>query len=202
MLHCAYMKTDRERWDARYAERAQQPYPPPDDWLTEHRELLAGRGRRALDLACGWGQNALWLAEQGYEVDAVDISGVALARGREEAARRGLRVRFIQADLDDYRLPVAAYDLIVVFYYLERRLIPDLRAALRPGGLLVYETFNQAIRTLRPEIQPRYLLEAGELQRLFAGWEMLDHHDGRPGKEMASGIVARRPAVDQEGAFG
>jgi len=155
-----------------------------------------------LDLACGWGQNALWLAEQGYEVDAVDISGVALARGREEAARRGLRVRFIQADLDDYRLPVAAYDLIVVFYYLERRLIPDLRAALRPGGLLVYETFNQAIRTLRPEIQPRYLLEAGELQRLFAGWEMLDHHDGRPGKEMASGIVARRPAVDQEGAFG
>lgn len=196
------MKADRERWDARYAERLRQPYPPPDEWLTMHRGLLDGRGQRALDLACGWGQNALWLAEQGYEVDAIDISGVALARGREEAMRRGVRVRFIQADLDEYALPAAAYDLIVVFYYLERRLVPALRAALRPGGLLIYETFNQSVRAQRPDVDPRYLLETGELARFFADWEVLDYHEGRPGREAASGIVARRPAVDQESTFG
>lgn len=95
---------------------------------------------RALDLAAGYGRHALYLAEHGYRVDALDISLIALRRLMAQARERALCVRTAVVDLDDLILPTAAYDLIVKTYYLNRKLLPHLARALVPGGALLLQT--------------------------------------------------------------
>src|SRR5262245_15068889 len=104
---------DRQRWDAKYAEKAAPEKLDPDNWLIEQtRDLKPGR---ALELACGLGQNAVWLTRQGWQVDAVDVSPVGLRLAADLAARNGVSVNWITADLDDFRPEEEAYDLAVVF---------------------------------------------------------------------------------------
>jgi SAM-dependent methyltransferase len=125
-------------------------------------------------MACGLAQNALYLAELGYEVDALDISRVALRKGQAEMAMRNLRnVNFILADLDHYMLPTACYDLVCVFYFRATGLFPALRTAIRPGGMIIYETFNVRWLETHPEADPDHLLAPGELLRRFAGWQVI-----------------------------
>ena len=111
-------ETDREKWDQRYAEGAYRPRTYPSPFLVERLPELP-RGR-ALDLACGAGRNALHLAEAGYEIEAVDISRVAIERARESARERGLEVSWRVADLDDFVPTRGRYDLITVVRYTNR----------------------------------------------------------------------------------
>jgi len=186
-------EADRKRWNERHTTRPEMLADGPDDLLVLFRHLLSGGD--ALDLACGLGQNALWLAEQGYRVDAVDISDVAIDRLRDETARRGLNVRAIRADLDDYTLPVAAYDLVIVFYFLDRRIAPNLAAALSPGGLMIYETFNVRHMVGRSGTKPTYFLEIGEMRQLFAELEVIWDSDAATEARTVSSLIARK-AVD------
>lgn len=132
---------DRTTWDARYAAA------PDLVWTAEPnrfvvRELAELPPGRALDLAAGEGRNAVWLAERGWRVTAVDFSTVAAQRGRRLADERGVTVSWVVADVRSYPLPVAAFDLVVVAYL---HLPPaDLAAALHravsalaPGGTLL-----------------------------------------------------------------
>ncbi len=171
---------DQARWNKAYEERAGQPFPPPDALLVAYapRPQPGQRVPVALDVAAGLGQNALWLAERGYRVQALDISTVALECGRVEMIRRGLQgVRFCAVDLEstevaDY-LPPDFADLICCFRYLNRALFPALRAAVRPGGLILYQTYNVRHLAQRPGMNRAYLLEVGELPGFFPGWEAL-----------------------------
>ena len=140
-------------------------------------------------MACGMGQNALWLAERGYRTTAIDISPVALARGKAEAEARGLTVNFVQADLDNYTPPQEAFDLVVVFRFLNRRLLPAIEASLRPGGWLFYRTFNTRRLEKDPDIAPEYLLEVGELAQAFSGLELVESKD----EGEVSYAICRRP---------
>lgn len=108
------MQTDRLKWEQRYqaGERARDGR--PSALLARWSHLV--RPGRALDVATGLGRNALFLASRGFQVDAVDISPTALAQAARRARRRGLRVRWLGADLDHYRLPPARYDLAVVSF--------------------------------------------------------------------------------------
>jgi methylase of polypeptide subunit release factors len=108
------LKTDREKWDLRYSKES-GAFPAPDEFLVTHEETL--KSGRALDVACGRGGNALFLAERCYGVDAVDISFQALYQLQAEAIRRGLDIRCVAADLDWYPLPRDLYDLVIVFYF-------------------------------------------------------------------------------------
>ena len=128
---------DRERWNARYAsgEYAARTHPSP--LLAAWIDRLP-RGR-ALDVACGLGRNAIHLAANGFAVDAMDISRVALARARERARAAGVAVHWIETDLDGLEIERDAYDVIVVARFLDRPLIPRLIDALRPGGHVVYD---------------------------------------------------------------
>jgi tellurite methyltransferase len=173
---------DRVRWDEAYLARLNAPYPAPDPLLLLYTSpVAAGAGRTALDLAAGFGQNGLWLAEQGYVTDLVDISRVALQRAREEATRRGIRtINLMQVDTDDMvdaqsatRLDRESYDLVAVFRFLVRPLFGQLRDAIRPGGRIIYETFNCAYAAQVPPSDPAHLLEAGELRGYFEGWQVL-----------------------------
>jgi SAM-dependent methyltransferase len=103
-----------EDWNERYAGSELLWSAEPNRFLVEEVDGLAPG--RALDLAAGEGRNALWLAERGWQVDALDFSNVALERGRRIAEARGVEVRWVEADLENYELPTRAYDLVAVFY--------------------------------------------------------------------------------------
>src|SRR5436305_13290413 len=107
----------RERWNDHYAGPGFEPFPDaPADWLVEHRELLAqrlGGEPRALDVACGDGRNARWLAELGFDVEAIDVSDVAVEALRRAATERGLRVNARTVDLEHDDLQADAFDVVV-----------------------------------------------------------------------------------------
>lgn len=193
--------SDRERWNRKYSQGEGPANFEPKGFLTDHAALLTGG--RALDVACGFGGNSLYLAARGYTVDAVDVSEVALHQARAEARRRGLqdRIRLVQSDLDRWWVPPGRYDLILVFYYLNRDLWPDLVTGLRPGGLLFQAHRNRRFLRQRPDFNPNYLLEVGELHHMAtqAALEIVYYTEGTPQRDYDTRLIARRPTHSSQG---
>jgi SAM-dependent methyltransferase len=181
--------SERDKWEARYASRAEEQAAAPSRLLVEHRHLLpAGR---ALDVACGDGRNALWLARQGYAVDAVDVAFAGLARLAAAARREGLVVRPIQANLEEFPLPGDRYAVVVNCRYLQRTLFPALRGAVRPGGVIVFETFLREQARIGHPRNPAFLLEPGELRAEFATFSVLVDAEGCVETDGTATYVAR-----------
>jgi tellurite methyltransferase len=179
-------QADRERWDYRYANPGADLKKGPHALLMRYASPPQPHSR-ALELACGLGHDALWLAGQGYTVDAVDISREALRQARTEMQRRGLRgVNWIQADLDNFPLPEFDYDLVYVFRFLDRALFPAISTRVRPGGLVIYETVN--VRR-QDSMREEHMLQLGELPGYFPGWTVLQADDRR----FLSSFVGRKP---------
>ncbi|MEW8690858.1 MAG: class I SAM-dependent methyltransferase [Candidatus Thiodiazotropha endolucinida] len=160
----------RDKWDRRHADADKRP--TPAEVLERNLHLLPAKGT-ALDLACGIGGNALTLARHGLDTVAWDISPVAIQRLNAYAAEAGLKN--LSAEVRDVeQLPPSpnSFDLIVVSYYLERTLIPDLIEALLPGGLIFYQTFIQAaVSNLGPS-NPAFRLADNELLQLFSSLKL------------------------------
>ena len=184
------MREDIERWNRKYLS-AELRLEKPDWLLTEYRSLLDGEGR-AIDVACGMGHNAIFVAEQGYEVVAVDGSIVALDNLRCALHGRDLPIELVAVDLDDFTLPPSSFDLILVVRFLNRELIPRLKSSLRPGGLFMYRTFNRNLLRDRPAFNPEFLLEPGELAGSFDDFETLATNDSHAIEESLSYWVGRR----------
>lgn len=161
----------------------------PNSLLLSHESELTGG--RAIDLACGLGQNTRWLAAHGYHALGLDISFIALRRAKALTGDTGLarKLLFVQCDLDNWSLPPDSVDLICVFRFLDRALFPVIHKGLRSGGLLFYETRHQGILQSQPQANPDYLLAQGELLQRFDGWHIVHH---REGPENAA-LVARKP---------
>jgi SAM-dependent methyltransferase len=166
---------------------------PPAAWLASHRHMLPRSGS-ALDVACGSGRHAIWLAEAGFTTTAVDRDPEAIASVSREAARRGLAVTARVVDLESGEpfLRPASFDVIVVVHYLHRPLFPSLVAALRPGGVLVYETFTRAQAARGKPTNPAFLLEPGELVSLVRGPGILDSREGDYEERSVASVVARK----------
>ncbi|HUQ71942.1 MAG TPA: class I SAM-dependent methyltransferase [Planctomycetaceae bacterium] len=159
---------DRSKWDAKYAAIPLATELAVDPWFIEVVAPLPPG--RALDVACGLGHHAIWLAERGWQVTAVDVSPVGLAKARELADQWNAAVEWRAADLDEFCPDVAAFDLIAVFRFLDRRQLPQrLTNALKPQGRLVYCTFcaMQAVATDGHVRNPAFVLQPGELSALF-----------------------------------
>ncbi|HUG90402.1 MAG TPA: class I SAM-dependent methyltransferase [Planctomycetaceae bacterium] len=169
---------DRRRWDAKYAGRSVPAQLAPDEWLVEN--VLSLPPGRALDLACGIGHNAVWLARRGWTVDAVDISPAGLRLAAGLAGRNKTSVNWIAADLDAFTPAAGACDLVLVFRFLDRVRLPRLiESALAAGGLLIYETFTTA-HLARPDSHlknPAYALGPRELPRLFPGLKLVRYRE-------------------------
>lgn len=189
--------TSGERWDDRYRRSGVTALPAaPPPWLVEHRDLLVGGGR-ALDLACGPGRAARYLAELGYDVLAVDASDVAVGAVRAAAREHGLAVEARVVDLEHEPIPQGPYDVIAIFKFLQRDLFGPVQDALAPGGLLFHEAFDAAHREDGDRsVNPAYVLEVDELLRAYPALEVLDHRSGFvdcAGRPSLSSLVARRP---------
>jgi SAM-dependent methyltransferase len=177
---------DRERWDARHAAVDDDVPAPPDELRGGSLPLPAGG--RAIDVACGRGAVAVWLAARGFEVDAVDVSAVGLAAAAALARRRGLadRVRCWPHDLDT-GLPdgcVGPYDLVICQRFRDPELYPQLLGRLAAGGVLVVTVLS----VVGAESGP-WRAAPGELRAAFSALEVLAEREANG----EAGIVARRP---------
>jgi tellurite methyltransferase len=166
----------------------------PSAWLIDNADLLP-RGGRALDVACGSGRHALRLARTGLEVHAIDRNAEAIDRLRESAADEQLRIIAEVVDLETDPVPDLgsnAYDLVVVFNYLHRPLLPALKGCLKPGGRLFYETFTARQAERGHPRNPAFLLGEGELARLIAPFSILRSREGEFEGRCIASIVAER----------
>jgi tellurite methyltransferase len=184
----------QQRWDQRWLEKASQPDQQADPWLQRITPLLVPG--RVLDVACGMGRNAVYLAERGFSVTAVDVSPVALDLLKAQADKRELDIETRLIDLESQPLlPAGPFDLLLNLFYLHRPLLPALLKRVAAGGMAVFRTFSSAGPAQFGSVNPEFALRPGELLEIFAGWDVLLHEEGlepsRKGGSLA-GIVARR----------
>ena len=170
---------DQLRWDRQHAEP--QGAERPSTFLRQIFEsaawqLLPGR---ALDIATGKGRNALYLAERGFEVVAVDISNVALSAARRNAQEKHLHVDWQQLDLEQSGFPDGEYDLILNINYLQRSLIAKIKAALGPGGHVIFETYLIDQQVIGHPKNLQYLLTHNELLDHFRDFRVLYYREGK-----------------------
>ena len=164
------MKNDRTKWNRRYTEKDPGRHIPELVRTNIHR-APAGP---ALDIACGSGAVSLFMADRGFQVDAVDISDVALS----SFAAQHPAIRGICADLDVFDLAVNRYHLITNIRYLNRRLYPQITAALVPGGILIFETFLKSRqKEMDRGFKREYLLDEQELPQVFASLDILSYRE-------------------------
>jgi 2-polyprenyl-3-methyl-5-hydroxy-6-metoxy-1,4-benzoquinol methylase len=170
---------DQIRWNRQHGEKQGREQPAPflrQVFDRQYTDITAGR---ALDIACGSGCNALFLAEKGFDVTAIDISPVALARAEQRAAEKTLSILWRQADLENYTLEAAAYDLIVNIDYLQRSLLPWMKATLKTGGFIIFDTFLIDQQAIGHPRNPDYLLRHNELLDSFRDLRVLYYREGR-----------------------
>jgi tellurite methyltransferase len=174
-------------WEQHYAQ-AENLDLTPSPLVVEAAELIAPG--RALDLACGSGRNALYLAGLGWTVVAVDSSPAAIRvlRARSDAAGLPIEARVADLEAGAFAIEARAYDLICDFFYLQYDLFPPIREGVRPGGLFAAQIH------LRDDQPHRFVLEPGELRRFMKGWTILHYSEAvRAGHNRPSAsILARR----------
>src|ERR1700730_17776605 len=181
-------------WDERY--RTEDLDVAPNPLLIETAQRL--QPGKALDLACGTGRNALWLAEQGWSATAVDGAPTAIEILRRRASEKGLHVdaRVVDLETGEYRIEPSTWDLIVISYYLQRDLFEPANRGLAPGGVIL-----AIVHIAEPGEEPNYKrLKSGDLEHYFQGWEILHRYEGKPNdkahQRSVAEVVARRPATE------
>ena len=202
------MPASLREWDEKHRAQAQEGPAEAASFVRELLPLLPEGP--TLDLACGTGRHTLLLASQRRAVTAVDGSGVALEilerRAREAdylvrranserqagVARQGILL--VQADLEEARLPVGEFSLILCVQYLQRSLFAQMERALAPGGMLLFETYTRAqLEFACGPRNPQYLLEPGELREAFPALRVLFYRELRAGRGIAS-LLGEKPA--------
>ena len=184
------MGEDRQRWEDRYAT-GNAGRDAPSDFLVAHAALLHGR---VLDLAAGAGRNALFLARRGLRVDAVDRALTGLQRAQSAARAEGLDLRVVQADLESFPLPRSCYDAVITIRYLQRSLFEPMQQAVKPGGIILFETFLIDQQTIGHPRNPAFLLQHGELRAAFSSCDILTYEEGLFHSTSQSAYLARMVA--------
>ena len=179
---------DLRGWDERYRTENMENAPTP--LLVETAAKLTPG--KALDLACGAGRNALWLAAHGWQVTAVDGSRAAIGILRRKAPA-GLQTCVADLERGEYRIEPGAWDLIAMCYYLQRDLFEPAKRGLVPGGTLI-----AIVHITEPGEEPTSTrARHGELRTYFEDWEIAHYYEGKPGDEAhrraVAEVVARKP---------
>lgn len=188
---------------------AEQPIEPPELLLVRFFPLLIAEELPGplLDLAAGSCRHGIFAAQAGLPVICCDLSATALAAGRARAERLGVRIEAFAIDLERSQqppLPAERFGAMLVFRYLYRPLMAAIRECLRPGALLIYETYTEGQAAFGRPRNPAHLLRRGELLETFQDWEVLHSFEGllnQPARVCAQ-LVARKPAARSSGAHG
>jgi SAM-dependent methyltransferase len=202
------MPSSQSEWEGKHRLAREVPPSEPASIVCELLPLLP-RGP-ALDIACGTGRHALVLAARGQQVTAIDWSASGLGILEEHARAMEISVRrirdfekasgshhggidILEADLERRDLPEHFFDLILCIQYLQRSLFPQMCRALRPDGMLLFETYTRTqLEFRRGPRNPAFLLEAGELRNAFPELRMLFYRELCAGQGIAS-LLAEKP---------
>jgi tellurite methyltransferase len=188
---------DQNRWDKRYSADHYIFGEIPASFLVEKEGLLPNSGR-ALDIAAGEGQNSVYLAELGFEVEAVDISAVGLRKAKSLAKRRGVDIEVRLWDIERSLIPDGPFDVIICFNYLQRSLAPRIEETLAPGGILIMELAT--VENLKYHRHPsrRFLIANNELMTWHQKLSILSYDEGvYQGRHLAQ-LVGQKPRPSSE----
>ena len=186
------MTRDSERWDQKY-QKFNSPS-PPDTLLVSYANLLKPKSI-VLDIGSGPGHNSIYLAQQKCCAIAVDCSQLALIECKRRAQQAEVAVQAFAADLSQFRFPAKSADAVICFKYLNRDFIPTIEKSLKPGGHVIFKTFNRNFLNELPKFNPAYVLHPGELGKLFWNYEILSISDDcKPDSQTFSYIVAKKTA--------
>jgi tellurite methyltransferase len=181
---------DKEKWNQKYQTAEYTSGKVPSEWLLENADLLTGKGN-ALDIACGEGRNAVYTASLGYDVLGIDISEAGLQKTRTLAKEKNLSIETKVTDLDDFEFTENAFDLVLCFNFLDRRLFPGIQKTLKPGGLVFYETFNLD-HLKHTSFKREWVLEYNELLKQFENFRVLRYREMDRDEKGFASIIARK----------
>lgn len=187
---------ERTLWDKKYSERSHGSLEPDPFLVSAYDEFFFGTTPGlALDVAGGVGRHSIWLAQRGWRVKLLDISEVGIKQAEENAKRSGT-AGSISSEVGDLNtmqdLGQEQYDLVVVFFFLQRQLFPALAAAIKPGGFLIYKTYTTEQKNFSGgPSHPMFLLEPNELLHAFRSQRVLHYHETIQQKGVAE-LVARK----------
>jgi 2-polyprenyl-3-methyl-5-hydroxy-6-metoxy-1,4-benzoquinol methylase len=185
------------KWDHVYSQYDHMRYPAAAEVLTENDFLLPSTGM-ALDLASGLGANSIFLAEHGLAVTAWDISGVAIDKLSTYAAQQGLNINACQEKIMADSFTQCSFDVIVVSRFLDRTLSDAIIGALKPDGLLFYQTFTREKTSRKPPNNPDYLLTENELLALFSPLRVIFYRENALIGELLRGLRNEAQFVGQK----
>lgn len=183
-------------WDKKYSERSHSSLEPDPFLVNAYDEFLSGSSPGlALDVAGGVGRHSIWLAQRGWQVKLLDISEVGIKQAQENANRTGTAsaISFQICDLNVMQdLGREQYDLVIVFFFLQRELFPALISTLKSGGFLIYKTYTTEQKNFAGgPSHPMFLLGPNELLHAFSSLRVLHHHETSQQKGVAE-LVARK----------
>jgi len=187
---------EKASWNKKYSEGSHGSLEPDPFLVSTYDEFLLGTSPGlALDVAGGVGRHAIWLAQRGWSVKLLDISDIGVQQAKENAKRTGtaslisIEIRDLNAMRD---LGQEQFDLVVVFFFLQRELFPALVDAIKPGGTLIYKTYTTEQKNFPGgPSHPMFLLEPNELLRAFSALRVLRYHETIQEKGVAE-LVARK----------
>lgn len=187
---------EKAAWNKKYSEGSHRSLEPDPFLVSAYDEFLSGSAPGlALDVAGGVGRHSIWLAQRGWRVNLLDISevGIKQAMANAESARTPESISAEIRDLNVMQdLGREQYDLIVVFFFLQRELFPALISALKPGGFLIYKTYTAEQKSFAGgPSHPMFLLEPNELLHGFSSMRVLHYHETIQEKGVAE-LVARK----------
>jgi SAM-dependent methyltransferase len=191
-------RDERTIWNRKYSEGSHGSKIADPFFVSACSEYLRDvPPGKALDVAGGVGRHALWLAERGWRVKLVDISEAGIELARKNMGEAASQVELEVVDLNQVRvLGREQYDLVLVFFYLQRELFPAVIHALNPGGLLLYKTYSTEQRRFEGgPSHPMHLLEPNELLKAFASLRVLHYHETVEGKGVAELAAVKLPKL-------
>jgi len=185
----------QQKWQQRYSNGVATE-PAPCGVLSENAFLLPRHGG-ALDLACGWGGNALFLARHGLDTEGWDYAPAAIERLNMMAHAQELRLKGVLRDVEEFPPEPQSFDVITVSYFLDRAIVPNLIEALRPGGLIFYETFLRDAVSDEGPGNSAFRLADNELLQMFSGLRVISYTEHGSIGEVSAGVrnVARLVAA-------
>ena len=180
---------DQTRWDKYYNMEEFLYGTEPIPFLKDNISLLPKN--KALDLAMGEGRNGVYLATQGFDVLGLDISPIGLNKAQQLAKHFNTTIQTRVVDLENYQLEKNSYDVIVCTYYLQRDLFDQIKDSLKPGGMVLIETFNTDYLKYS-RFPKKYLLKHNELLEIFKDFKVIRYQIYDDGKEAFSSIIAQK----------
>ena len=181
---------DKDRWNSKYETEVYLFGEKPIPFLVDNVHLL--RKGKVLDIAMGEGRNGVYLATQGFEVLGLDISEKGLAKAHNLAKKNNVTIETKVVDLESFTLKPNSYDLILCTYYMQKNLFKQFQSALKPGGMIIVETYN--VDYLKyAQFSREWALDTNEMLDIFKGLRVIRYQDYDDGKEAYSSIIAQKP---------